>query len=355
MSDITTRIAEITREHAHARAIAGVTGRTTTTQLNTASPARMRADHIADAERARDARMLSERARHAEASRLARRMRAIEDARRAAESAGDMERAARLELLYGDVESARDRYTHATFQRPALVEDWAPGGRFRRYARRWDLGFIGYDADDIAQDAAEILTAAGLFYATSRIKGDDPAGHTIGDAYRALRHAYRRGLGFYGYERRGKVVERDLSERGYTVHESDGAVYIRERAARDASIVATHVRDAFADIAFNVDFDVDDDDARALIRLAEQRRRGMQTLSARFPLNADGRMLALATLLTEGYTIDELTEGLGVQERTLFAWAEQLGGIAGVHSTERDDIDRRDAFQVVDDLVDATR
>src|SRR5690606_32654194 len=129
----------------------------------------------------------------------------------------------------------------------------------------------------------------------------DLAGHTIGDAYRALKHAYRRGLGFYGYQRRGKVVERDTTEQGYTVHESESVEYIRERARADAAIVARATRfpEAFEDEA------IGEDEAR-LARLAEARQRGMQTLARRFPLNADGRMLALATLLTEGYTVEEL-------------------------------------------------
>lgn len=337
---ISERIAGITREHARARAIAGVTGRTTTRGLSSGAPSRMAADAVTAAERARDARIMSERARHDEAARLARRIRMIEDARAAAVAAGDEERAARLVLLAGDVESARDRYVYATFQRGARVEDWAPGGRFTRYARRFDLGFIGYTPDDVAQDAAEILTAAGMFAPD----GAD-AGHTIGDAYRALRHAYRRGLGFYGYERRGRLVTRDTTERGYTVGDSSTVEDIRMRAHARAELVAALIRDG-------VEPDTDEGD---VLTVARSRMRGLQTLATRFPLNADGRMLALATLLTEGYTIEEITEGLGVSERTLNSWAAELGNVSGMASAERDTTDTRDAFEVIADLADAAR
>lgn len=317
MSDIATRIAAINADHARARALAGITGRTTTRNLERGAATRLTVERATRAEREREARLLNERARHAEAARLARRIRMVEDSKRAAESAGDSERAARLELLIGDIESARDRYVNTTFQAPALVEDWAPGGRFTRYARRYDLGFIGYTFEDIAQDAAEILAAAGLWSDGAR-RGSDPAGHTVGDAYRALRHAYRRGLGFYGYERRGQVVTRDTTERGYTVGEGSGHADIRAAAADTAAAVRA--------LMVNPDEVGEDVDADT-IKTAERRARALQTLAGRFPLNADGRMLALATLLTEGYTVEELTDGLGVTERTLHTWAAELGSI----------------------------
>lgn len=334
MSNLTARIADITAEHARARSAAGVTGRTVTRGLTRGMPTRLAAESITRAERERDARRMSERERHAEAARLARRMRAIADAQAHAELAGDTERAARLGLLYGDVESARERYVNRTFQAVSVPEDWQRGGRFARYARRYDLGFIGYTSEDILQDAAELLAAGGLM-TPDRMP-------TIGDAYRALKHAYRRGLGFYGYERRGRVIERDLSERGYQVVDSFTVECIRMRAQDDAATVRRLTSDAplFAPMTRigNVEAPglayLDDNEyveafrVAELLPVAERRRRALGTLANRFPLNADGRMLALATLLTEGYTVEELTEGLGVTERTLDAWAEQLGAIA---------------------------
>lgn len=350
MSNLTARIADITSEHARARATAGVTGRTITRGLTRGMPSRLAAESITRVERERDARRMSERERHAEAARLARRMRTIADAQAHAEQAGDVERAARLGLLYGDVESARERYVNRTFQAVSVPEDWQRGGRFARYARRYDLGFIGYTSEDILQDAAELLAAGGLM-TSDRMP-------TIGDAYRALKHAYRRGLGFYGYERRGKMVERDLSERGYAIVDSTTVEHIRMRAQGDAVIVRRLVTgDDFStfvdETPATAEYLSDAERAAELAPLAERRRRALGTLANRFPLNADGRMLALATLLTEGYTIEELTEGLGVTERTLDAWADQLGSLTGDDSTPQVAIDQRDAFEVVDDLVDA--
>lgn len=344
---IADRIATLTAEHAAARAAAGVTSRTRTRGLTRGMPDRLTAERATRAEREADARRLSERERHAEATRLARRMRGISDAQTIAERDGDVERAARLSLLYGDVESARDRYVDATFRRPAMMADWQSGGRFARYARRYDLGFIGYTPDDVMQDAAELLAAAGLWSPAA----DGSAGHTIGDAYRALKHAYRRGLGFYGYERRGKIVERDLSERGYQVVESSTLADIRHRAHDDAAAVRALMADAELDLSDTLMRGREAERRAELLPLAERRRRALGTLANRFPLNADGRMLALATLLTEGYTVEELTEGLGVSERTLDAWANELGAIAPAAPIGYAPADTRDAFEVVDDLI----
>lgn len=311
---INARIAAITAEHAAARSAAGVTGRQSIRADGWRAVTRLAAEVATRAERERDARRLTERERHAEASRLARRLRMVQDARNEAEASGQDERSARLSLLIGDIESARDRYMHATFAVPTVEEDWAAGGRFARRARGFDLGFIGYTAEDIMQDAAELLTLAGLM--------SDDMWPTLGEGYAAIKRAYRRGLGFYGYERRGKVVERDKSAQGYRVEDSFTLECVRMRARDDAATVASLMRGASL-----MDTERDDREAERIVEVypvAERRRRALQTLTNRFPLNADGRMLALATLLTEGYTIEELTEGLGVTERTLFSWAEQL-------------------------------
>jgi hypothetical protein len=340
MSDIATRAAAVQSEHDRARAIAGVTGRTRV-KVDKSSATRLKAEAVERAERERDARAMSERARHDEAARLARRMGAIAAARDAEQ---DDERRARLHLLWEDVQCARERYVSRTFGAPSIEEDWSPRGRFARYARRFDLGFIGYDADDVMVEAAEMLTAAGLMG-----QGVWP---TIGDSYAAVKRVYRRGLGFYGYQRRGKVIERDLSERGYRVVESETVAYIREQAARDAEYVKTlmgacqtpglcgedcEACSAAWDAAANVreceacqaapEWAPGCDEHAGQVELfehAETRRRALQTLANRFPLNADGRMLALATLLTEGYTVEEIAGHYGVQERTLFSWADQL-------------------------------
>lgn len=337
---IADRLTSIVREHDAARASAGVakSARVGDLAAQRASGDRLTAE-ISDARaNAASAARLAERERHAEAARLARRLGAIIRER---DAETDPERRARLDLLAGDVESARDRYIHATWQAQSVDRDWTRGGRFEIYARRYDLGFIGYDADDIMQDAAEMLTAAWAAAVESGAyvlpQGDLlPTGartlpYTLGDGYRAIRHAYRRGLGFYGYERRGVVVERDTSPRGYHTEESFTVAELRWRGEDESAVRAALMG------ALETEGWVSDDVARALtdqgadvgenLLLVVRRRAALATLARRFPLSADGRMLALATLLAEGYTIGELTgkDGLNLTENTLTRWANELG------------------------------
>ena len=341
MPDISTRLRSIVSEHAAARSAVGLTGTTTkrTNLAELAGGSRAAADLVNSRDAARSARRLTERERHDEAKRLARRLASIIQARDTEE---DDERRNRLDLLAGDVESARDRYMHATWAAQATEEDWAPRGRLYAYARRFDLGFIGYAADDIIQDAAETLTATrdlALLLGRDVLPEGEPTAtgsrtmsHTIGEAYRAIRHAYRRGLGFYGYERRGTVVVRDsmatrerdgeLVITGYRTEESDTVTMLRWRG-EDESAIRAHLMTA------DPDEDELDEDEIAALPLVERRRAALATLTRRFPLNADGRMLALAALLTEGYTIGELTsdDGLGLTETTLTRWADELGAL----------------------------
>ncbi len=329
--DIATRLSSIVAAHEAARSTVGASGATRRTKLAElrAAGTRAAADIVGSQELARSARRLDEQARHAEAGRLFARMTSIQAA---ISSCDDDARRARLELLLGDVESARDRYMHATWQRQAQESDWAPRGRFANYARRFDLGFISMSSEDIAQEAAELLTIAHTIALTEGADvlsqgeptpdGSRTLPHTIGDAYRAIRHAYRRGLGFYGYERRGTVIERDDSPRGYTTADSWTVETLRMRGADESQLRARIMQ------ADDDELDELDDDERAELPMIERRRAALATLTRRFPLNADGRMLALATLLTEGYDLGELTSGLGLTESTLDRWAHELGALA---------------------------
>lgn len=336
------RIAAIVREHEAARAAAGITTRTRTTRIDAPAVRRGYADIIRGREHAVDDARRTERERHAESARLARRMGAIV---RAIDATDDDERRARLTVLLETVTERRERYQSATWAVQATEADWTRGGRFWAYARRFDLGFIAYDPEDIVQEAAELLAGAHEYALLTGAEvlpqgertatGSRTMPHTIGDGYRAIRSAYRRGLGFYGYERRGKVVERDaLATReradgsavvvGYTVHESSTVADLRHRGADESSIRATvHAQ---LETLGTVDIPEEWIDP-ADVATVQRRRNALATLARRFPLNADGRMLALATLLAEGYTIGELTDGLELTETTLNRWANELGSI----------------------------
>jgi hypothetical protein len=67
----------------------------------------------------------------------------------------------------------------------------------------------------------------------------------------------------------------------------------------------------------------------AVLQTVDRRRRALATLARRFPLTGDARMLALATLLAEGYTVGELTAhpDMPSDERTLTRWAHELSAL----------------------------
>lgn len=324
-----TRLSAIVAEHAAARSAVGVTT-TRRTIAPGSAPTRVDADRADSHQSARAARIAGERAGHAEVRRLRDRITACNVALRDA----DDERAARLSHLVQTLELRVSSLTDATFSRPAELEDWMPGGRFSRYARRFDLGFIGWSADDIAQEAYELVMRereaeraddgtlpASRIIGAPTATGSATAGHTIGEGYRAVKRAYRIGLGFYGYERRGTLVERDASPRGYAPVESDTLRLIRLRGEDESAI-------RLALMALQGDDEPPvSPDAAEHVEAVARRRRALETLTRRFPLNADGKMLALAALLAEGYTMGETCDALGVTERTAERWAGELARI----------------------------
>lgn len=326
------RVAAIVAAHDAARTVIGVKG-SRRSGLTPGAPSRIDAERVGGVERARDAERRADSAQRAEVKRLNARRAAIGSALADAERAGDAERAARLGALGETIGLRVAALTDATFNRPATYADWLPGGRFAKYARRFDLGFIGWDADDLAMEAWELierervalLDAEGSapLRGVPTETGSATAGHTLGDGYRAVKRAYRIGLGFYGYERRGTVIERDATPRGYATVESDTVRLLRLRGEDESAVRARIFRDDEA--IWEAD---DDDDERDVILAVDRRRRALDTLTRRFPLNADGRMLALATLLAEGYALGEALPALGVTERTAERWAAELGHVA---------------------------
>lgn len=374
MSKATERATQIVAAHTVARTAVGITGATRKTITPGSAPTRVDVDRQAETERARDRKRQGETAQRAEVVRLNARIKVIRDAERAADRDGDDERAARLGALAEAVALRVAVLTDATFNRPATLADWMPKGRFTNYARRYDLGFIQWDADDIAMEAFELLTlernsvmlctphqgCIGADHGEGCVKhgrpplltrgeptddGSATAGHTIGDGYRAIKRVYRRGLGFYGYERRGTVVERDNSPRGYHPAESHTVEMLRLRGEDESTIRASLIALGNDAPLFPYQETIDgveapgmtmrnDDEYREVIAVNEQlevvarRRRGLETLAHRFPLNADGRMLALASLLAEGFTFEETCQALGIAGRTAERWARELANVA---------------------------
>lgn len=349
MSHASARVADILVDVSIQRSKLGITGATKRSITPGSAPTAIDAERIDATENARDTMRRAEAGQRAETKRLNARLIAIRAAQRTAQASADAygcctdlagprvcsndcDRAVRLRFLAEGVALRVASMTDASFARPATLADWMPRGRFANYARRYDLGFIGWDADDLAMEAFELITRE----RNAAIEAGEPvgmrneptadgsvtAGHTLGEGYRAIKRAYRVGLGFYGYERRGTVIERDDSPRGYVATESHSVTMLKLKGADESAIRAALI--ALGGIDSPPLAEVDPE----TVSLVNRRQRALGTLARRFPLNTDGRMLALAALLAEGYTFGETCDALGIAERTAERWAQELSRVA---------------------------
>lgn len=252
-------------------------------------------------------------------------------------------RAARLAALLALINTRRNGVTGEYWAETMAGHlDLRPGGLFHRYAQYHynrpgqNLGMLSFDAGDIVSESVELcyqwLAADGIELADISavasgpwIAGGQNTGIPLGLMYRAIKTVYRRGLGIFGNTQRGKLSIIDGEGHVHAV-ESDSIIWAREEsAARDAALRAARVAMREGDASPLFPLTPEEEQTRDLIA---RRARAMETLANRFPVNADGKMLALAAMLAEGYTVDEFVSVAGVTPTTANRWAGELASIA---------------------------
>lgn len=331
MSDL---FATILTQHAERRAAAGVTGAATRANIRERAVSRS-GERAAALMAERDARRSA--LDWEEDSRLKVRAGAILSAIKRAAADGEGERVERLSALVELVKERRAAVTGAYWNDEHVGHtELRTGGTFYRYAAAHyarvgqNLGMLSMDADDIVGEAVELcyrwLKEDGADMADVHAAAQGPmiaggidTGIPLGLMYRAIKTVYRRGLGEFGNMARGKLTERDEHGHSHAV-ESETVTYARER---QMELAAQHAAARTVIRAGEDDHTVDPD----ALAVAEGRTRALATLTNRFPLNADGRMLAVAALLAEGYTVEEIADRAGITPTTINRWGGELASL----------------------------